>query len=163
MFGTMGSKSKVRFSDLKAIEYRTEIRGIPKSFRPHPDNSFYIENGKYKGYKFYKHGINGIQLTGPVLCEFVGVGAEFEGEVMFKGLTIEQLRLLCFSLGLSGDIHPKIGYGKSYFYGSIEVSSQSEWAKFAREYIDTCSDDIRQNINVLISVLNYKNALRSYD
>jgi len=39
--------------------------------RPNPDAEYYLENGKYKGYKFYKHGINGIQPKGNMLCEFV--------------------------------------------------------------------------------------------
>lgn len=162
MFGSMGSKSKVCFSDLVAVNYKTEVKGIPQSFKPHPESSYYIENGKYKGYKFYKHGINGIQPTGPILCEFVKEGSVFEGEIMFKGLTEEQVRLLCFALGLSGDIQLKIGYGKPYFYGSIEISSQPEWVGKAREYVDKCDDEVKKRINALVKILNYNNALKSY-
>ncbi|MBM7582859.1 CRISPR/Cas system CSM-associated protein Csm3 (group 7 of RAMP superfamily) [Caldicoprobacter guelmensis] len=163
MFGGMGNKSKIRFSDLVAVNYKTEVRGIPRSFRPHPESNYYMENGKYKGYKFYKHGINGIQPSGPILCEFVNAGSEFEGEVIYRGLTDEQVRLLCFALGLSGDIQPKIGYGKPYFYGSIEINSQPEWADKAREYVSECDDEVRKNISALIRILNYSNALKSYE
>lgn len=163
MFGCMGSRSKVRFCDLEAVSYKTGIRGMPRSFQPHPESSYYIENGRYKGYKFYKHGIDGIQPAGPILCECVNAGAEFEGEIIYKDLTVEQLGLLCFSLGLSGHIQPKIGYGRSYFYGSIEVSAPSEWAKYAGEYIDTCGAEVRRNMDALIGILSYKNVLRSYE
>jgi CRISPR/Cas system CSM-associated protein Csm3 (group 7 of RAMP superfamily) len=158
-----GSKSKIRFSDLVAVTYKTEVKGIPASFKPHPESSYYIENGKYRGYKFYRHGINGVQATGPVLCEFVGEGAVFEGEVIFKSLTEEEVGLLCFALGLSGDIQLKIGYGKTYFYGSVEVSSQPEWAVNARQYFDRCDNEVRKRINALVKILSYGNALKSYE
>jgi len=163
MFGSMGHRSKVRFSDLVAVNYGTYVRGIPRSFKPNPESGYYIENGKYKGYKFYKHGVDGIQPTGPILCEFVTTGAEFEGEVLYSGLTHKQLALLCFALGLSGDIHPKIGYGKAFFYGSIAISSHPEWADKARQYINECSHEVKGNIDALIRILNYNNALKSYD
>jgi len=70
---------------------------------------------------------------------------------------------LCFSLGLSGDINPKIGYGKNYFYGSIEVTSDAKWVEKAKQYKNIEKDDIKNNINLIISILNYKNAVTSVD
>jgi len=67
----------------------------------------------------------------------------FEGEIIYKNLTEEQIRLLCFSLGLSGDINPKIGYGKNYFYGSIEVTSDAKWVEKAKQYKNIEKDDIK--------------------
>jgi len=165
MFGMPGQKSKIVFNDLRGVpnKYKLEIKGIPTSFRPNPDAEYYLENGKYKGYKFYKHGINGIQPKGNMLCEFVAENSLFEGEIIYKNLTEEQIRLLCFSLGLSGDINPKIGYGKNYFYGSIEVTSDAKWVEKAKQYKNIEKDDIKNNINLIISILNYKNAVTSVD
>ena len=170
MFGSLGHKSKITFSDLKGIysksrgaEYRFEIKGMPVSFNPHPETDYYFENGKYKGYKFYKHGRNGIQPKGEILCEFVSENSFFEGEIIFRNLTEEQIQLLCFSMGLSGDINPKIGYGKNYYYGSIEVTSDEEWIEKARQYKINADNDIKGNIERLISILSYKNAVSSLD
>ena len=164
MFGTLGIKSKLVFRDVQLNNGRTDIIGLPKSFSPRPETSYYIKDEKYKGYKFYKHGINGIQLKGSVYYEFVGAGSQFKGEIVFRRLTDEQLKLLCFALGLSGDINPKIGYGKNYFYGSVKISSEEKWCELAREYSQECSQDVKENIQRLISILNYKdNALRVFE
>lgn len=163
MFGQMGQKSKIMFSDLKAVpgKYKLEIRGIPQSFRPNPGNEYYFEEGKYKGYKFYRHGINGIQPEGKVYCEFITENSYFEGEIIYRDLTEVQIQLLCFSLGLSSDISPKIGYGKNYYFGSIEVSSDEKWTEKAKQYKIGAPDDIRKNIEILCSILNFKNAVHS--
>lgn len=162
MFGAPGFKSRIQFPDLKPVEYKTDIIGIPKSYSPRPNTKGYLDNsGMYKGYKFYKHGINGIQPTGNVPCEFVLAGSEFEGDIIFQNLSREQVQLLCFSMGLSEDINPKIGYGKSYFYGSIEVTSDPKWAKLAKEYKEIKSTSIRRNIDALSKILDYNNALKT--
>lgn len=164
MFGSMGYKSKVQFNDCYLTKGKTEIIGLPASHKPHPENSFYFnKEGKYKGHKFYKHGILGIQPKGNMLYEFVQQNAEFKGEVRFKGLTEEQLQLLCFSFGLSGDIHPKIGFGKNHFYGSISVESEEKWADKAKEYKNNKNADISKNIFKLIEILNFNNAVKSLE
>lgn len=71
--------------------------------------------------------------------------------------------MLCFSLGLSGDINPKIGYAKQYFYGSIEVSSEDKWVGLAKEYKNIGDRDIRENINFLMDILSFDNAIDSID
>ncbi|NLO82722.1 MAG: hypothetical protein GX094_06660 [Clostridiales bacterium] len=164
MFGSWGNRSKLVFRDIKLENEKTEIIGLPRSFAPHPESNYYIKDGKYKGYKFYKHGINGIQPKGSVHYEFVRAGARFKGEITFRGLTDAQLELLCFALGLSGDINPKIGYGKNYFYGSVTISSEEKWAELARNYFQKCPQDIKANIRRLIDILNYKdNALKALE
>lgn len=165
MFGMMNWKSRIAFGDLNGVpgKFRLEIRGIPASFNPHPEREFYMEDGKYKGYKFYRHGVNGIQPKGEVFREFVAEDSWFEGEIIYRDLTEEQIQLLCFSLGLSGDINPKIGYGKNFFYGSIEVTSDAKWVEKAKEYREKAEDDIKKNIDRLISILSYKNAVSSPD
>ena len=165
MFGMPGLRSKVTFNDLKGVPQKCslEIKRIPQSYKPNPGTEFYLKNGKYKGYKFYRHGVNGIQPQGKVLCEFVTEGSQFEGEIILRNLTEEQMQLLCFSLGLSGDINPKIGYGKNFFYGSVEVTSDEVWVEKAIQYKDNAKGDIKNNIETLISILSFKNAVTSLD
>ena len=67
-------------------------------------------------------------------------------------------------LWVKRDINPKIGYGKNYFYGSVKISSEEKWCELAREYSQECSQDVKENIQRLISILNYKdNALRVFE
>lgn len=163
-FGTMGFKSKVTVNDMKMVKGRTEIISLPKSFSPRPNTTEYVDDrNKYKGYKFYKHGINGIQSTGNIPYEFVLEGAEFEGKIIFKGLTDEQIELLCFSMGLNGEFEPKIGYGKSFYYGSVELLSEGEWVKKAIQYKKSAKEDILENIEILEDLLSFKNAVKSLD
>ncbi|OFI07064.1 RAMP superfamily protein [Clostridium acetireducens DSM 10703] len=166
MFGAMGYKSRIQFSDLKlsksTSKNKTEIIKLPKSFTPNPNSKDYLnDDGKYKGYKFYMHGINGVQLKGDIPYEFVPKGTEFQGQIIFKELTDEQVQLLCFSLGITGDIHPKIGFGKSYLYGSIEVTAESHWVKKGNDYKNIDDKDIKTNIDKIIEVLNFENAVKN--
>jgi len=166
MFGSMGYKSKIQFDDCYSIKgtVQTQIIGLPASFKPHPDSQQYFnEKGKYKGRKFYRHGVLGIQQKGNILYECVLENAEFQGKIRFKGLTEEQVQLLCFSMGLSGDIQPKIGFGKGYFYGSISIESEEKWAKKAIEYKNNKRTDIKSNISRIIDILNFNNAVRSLE
>lgn len=166
MFGSMGYRSKVQFSDCYPVNgtVQTQILGLPASYKPHPNTQQYFDKeGKYKGRKFYKHGILGIQQKGNILYEYVLENAKFQGEIRFKGLTEEQVQLLCFSMGLSGDIQPKIGFGKGYFYGSISIESEEKWADRAKEYRNNKDADISKNISKIIEILNFKNAVKSIE
>jgi len=167
IFGSMGHKSRVQFSDCYIVSENGEnsqIIGIPASYEPRPGSSHYFNaEGKYKGRKFYKHGVLGIQGKGNLLYEYVSENTEFRGEVRFKGLTEEEVRLLCFSLGLSGDIQPKIGFGKGHFYRSIRIESEKEWEDRAKEYKDNKDRRIAENISKLIYILNFDNAVATLE
>jgi len=164
MFGKMNKKSKIQFNDCYLTKGRIELLGLPSSFGPRPNTQAYLdENGKYKGYKFYRHGILGIQQKGDILYEYVLENAEFEGNVRFERLTEEQLQLLCFSLGLSGEIQPKVGFGKAYYYGSISIESEEEWVKKAKEYKNTQKKDVTRNISKAIEILSFSNAVKSLE
>lgn len=157
MFGSMGFKSKIQISDFIKKSGKMDIIPLPPSYSPNPNSPYYLdEDGKYKGHKFYKHGSNDMQQSGSIYHEFVMQGAEFVGKILFKNLTEEQVQLLCFSLGLSGDINPKIGFGKSYNYGSIEVLSEDKWVEKAVKYKNINKEDIKRNIRKLIEILKYK-------
>lgn len=161
MFGAMGKRSKIRFGDLycKEVDAKSKITilKIPKFYKPHPDESLYYQNGKYKGYKFYHHGDSKILQKGEVAYEFIDKGAVFEGSVWFENLTENQVNLLCFSLGLDGSIQPKLGYAKPAYYGSIKITTdETRWIEAAKKYQNHKDAKIKRNINQLIEILNYE-------
>ncbi|WP_427338317.1 RAMP superfamily CRISPR-associated protein [Caloranaerobacter sp. DY30410] len=157
MFGSMGFKSKIQISDFVMKSGNIDIKPFPPSYSPNSDSPYYLdENGKYKGHKFYKHGLNIQPIQDGIYHEIVMKDAEFVGKILYKNLTEEQVQLLCFSLGLSGDINPKIGFGKSYNLGSIKVLAEDKWVKKAIEYKNMDKKDIKRNIEKLIEILKYK-------
>jgi len=167
-FGSMGRKSKVIFSDFKLTKGSMDIIGLPNLYAPHIEEKLYLLNGKYKGYKFYYHGISSICEKGTIFFEFAKEGAEFEGEVYYNGLTQRQLKLLCYSLGLNDDIQPKIGYGKPAYYGSVKFlvrdsDEQDKYKKYANQYYNESDANIRKNIDRLKTILSYNNAKRVSD
>lgn len=167
-FGSMGRKSKVIFSDFKLVKGDMDIIGIPNLYAPNIDEKLYFSNGKYKGYKFYYHGISSICEKGTSFFEFAKVGCEFEGEIYYNGLTQKQLNLLCYSLGLNGSIQHKIGYGKPAYYGSVEFfvkdpNEKEKYKRYADRYYSEADANIRGNIDRLKAILSYNNAKKVSD
>ena len=78
---------------------------------------------KFRGRKFYYHARKQVQAAGSgyEYREFVPEGTEFTGEIFFKNLTVDEYGLLLYSMGISREFNPKLGYGKPLFYGSIEI------------------------------------------
>ncbi|SDL41941.1 CRISPR type III-A/MTUBE-associated RAMP protein Csm5 [Clostridium cochlearium] len=161
MFGTMGQKSKIQFSDFKEEKVNLEIISLPQAYSPNPKKEKYFnERGNYKGYKFYRHGINGIQIKGDIPYEFVMDKSTFIGDIVYRNLSEEQLELLCFSLGLNGDIQPKIGYGKDFLYGSIKIETKDKkYIEKANNYKNIKDENIKSNIDKLTEILSYENAV----
>ncbi|WP_058485140.1 RAMP superfamily CRISPR-associated protein [Defluviitalea phaphyphila] len=166
MFGAMGKKSKIRFEDLQLreedIKNKMIILNIPQFYPPRPENNLYLENNKYKGYKFYHHGDKKILEKGKFPYEFVNIGGIFEGSIRFENMTEEQVNLLCFSLGLNGRIQPKIGYGKPAYYGSVKITTnEQKWIEKANKYENQSSEEVKGNIKKLINILNYDRSKRN--
>ncbi|AVP55247.1 hypothetical protein C3B72_08850 [Clostridium tetani] len=172
-FGRMFYKSKVFFNDFELKRGNTFTKYIPKLMVPHPEKEYYKEDGFYKGIKFYYHGMDKIIEKGSIPVEAIKPSSYFEGEIIFKELDLEQLKLLCFSMGLDGSIQPKIGYNKPGYFGSCDIQVMevkleeidglevverqfntkklaSEWGKSDGKVLD--------NINELREILNYGNA-----
>lgn len=159
MFGSLGKKGRLRFTDLTLVKDNgVEIINIPTFYEPKPENSLYYDsNGKFKGIKFYSHGDANIIEKGTVPCEFVMPGSVFEGEVFFDDLDDNELDLLCFSLGLSGDICLKLGYGKPAYYGSVKVKSiddSIDASKRANRYGEN-DNDVAKNVKRLKELLSW--------
>ncbi|WPX08781.1 RAMP superfamily CRISPR-associated protein [Anaerocellum danielii] len=148
MFGAPGYKSKLIFHDFAVVgegdfSQITELICIPPSFRPHPHecDDYKDENGKFKGYKIYNHGkCKSASPDNGIWIEAIKPGVKFEGEIWFRSdLSQEQIKLLCFSLGLSG-FDLKIGYGKNHCLGSIRISAVKGVNKFS-QYVKECEPE----------------------
>ncbi|AEF18285.1 protein of unknown function DUF324 [Thermoanaerobacterium xylanolyticum LX-11] len=159
MFGSLGKKSRLRFTDLVLVKNSgVDIINIPAFYGPKPENkNYYDADGKFKGVKFYNHGDVNIIEKGTIPCEFVMPGSIFEGDVFFDDLDDNELDLLCFSLGLSGDIYLKLGYGKPAYYGSVKVKSiddDIDALKRANRYGEN-DGDVAKNVKRLKELLSW--------
>jgi len=173
IFGAMGKRSKVKFSDFSLIEGKSNIIEIPILRSPNNSNSNYFKDNKnqeYKGYKIYSHGVEKILQKGNVSYEFITKNSKFSGSIIYEDMTIDELSLLAFSLGITGDFHHKIGYGKPAYYGSIKVyldeektTNSEEILKAAMNYKNNSPLDIKKNIEILNNEYNYNNAKKISD
>jgi hypothetical protein len=124
MFGALGYLGRVRFRDALLTSGGTTILKIPSMFAPREDSPAYVQNGRLKGRKFYKHGLeDGRPAAGNVPVEACGKGARFGLRVDFDGLSRGELGLLLLALG-QGDppLFLKLGGGKPACCGSARVS-----------------------------------------
>lgn len=156
--GDSAKKSRVVFGDFKMTAGRLDYINIPRFFAPN-QKCYKDKNRKYKGYKFYYNA--SIQETGTVGAEVASKGNEFKGEIIYNDLTEEQLNLLCFSLGLSGDIYLKLGYGKPGYYGTVEISAKdNKYVEYAKKYQSSSPQDIKENINILKEIYGKNKMLK---
>jgi len=85
----------------------------------------------FRGRKFY---LQGEPRQGNQPHEVILPGNRFRGEVTFHNLDREELALLCFALGLDGEIRLGLGYGKPAYFGTVRFCLR-EVCWFAREYL----------------------------
>lgn len=91
-----------------------------------------LSSPAFRGRKFY---LQGDPQAGDQPCEVVRRGSRFQGEVTFQNLDREELGLLCFALGLDGEIRLGLGYGKPAYMGTVQVHLQeARW--YARGYLE---------------------------
>lgn len=156
IFGTSGYRSKVRVSDFKMEKGNMDILSMPRLFRPKIDDFYKDEDGNIIGHKIYYHGVEDILGKGNMKTECVLKDAVFNGDIIYKDLDEEELSLLAFSLGITGDIQHKIGYGKPAYYGSVEVSSNmNDIINLGKNYKENKDKKIKENIDRLIKILSY--------
>lgn len=92
----------------------------------------------FRGRKFY---LQGEPRLGNQPCEVVVPGSRFHGEVTFQNLDQEELSLLCFALGLDGEIRLGLGYGKPAYMGTVQVRLQEvKW--YTRDCLGLGSQDL---------------------
>lgn len=167
VFGAMGKKSKVKVSDFLYEENSgiVNILGLPVLRTPNVKvSSIYLNEGVLKGYKIYNHGIESILKKGNYNCECIMKNATFKGYILYEDLDEEELKLLCYSIGIAGDFNHKLGYGKPAYYGSIEITAKDDkYVQYAKDYIADCPDDIKKNIDLLSNIYSFKNAKKTPD
>lgn len=158
VFGSMGMKSKVQISQLILEKGHPCTKLLPNLKGPHITESL-LEDDKIKGYKFYHHGKENIILKGEVPYEVLPKGSIFTGKINYKGISQEELNLLCFSLGFSGEIMPKLGYGKPAYMGSVRfIPDEQKYEQYAKTYKENADAEVQQAISELCDILDYKNA-----
>ncbi|MBE6051096.1 MAG: hypothetical protein E7214_10710 [Clostridium sp.] len=165
LFGAMGKRSKIKISDFLYEDGsgKSTILGMPTLRTPKINNS-YMENEKLKGYKLYNHGIKSILKKGSENCQCFLEESIFKGYVLYEDLDLQELELLCYSLGLSNSFNHKIGYGKPSYYGSIQINAlDKKYKEYAEEYENISDKDIKLNIKLLAEEYSYKNAKKIAD
>ena len=167
VFGAMGKKSKIKVSDFLYEENSgaMSILGLPELRTPNVNvSSIYLNEGVLKGYKIYNHGIQSILKTGDYNCECLMKNSTFKGYVLYEDLDVEELKLLCYAIGLAGDFNHKLGYGKPAYYGSIEITAKDDkYVQYAKDYIVGCKEDIKGNIDSLNNLYSFKKAKKIPD
>jgi len=137
MFGRLDRLGKISFSDaLLEPGQNTEPYHLPSLYGPHPDSPVYLDKkGHYKGRKFYYHGRPAQDPRKPVI-EVIPEKGKLSGHIDFINLTMEEMGLLFFALGLDKTFRLKLGGGKPVCLGSFQILPQelSFWDK--NDWID---------------------------
>jgi CRISPR-associated protein Csm3 len=130
MFGAMGYLGQVHFHDAVAEAGQSTIIETPSLFAPRTRERTYLEKGKVKGRKFYRHGD---LAAGNVPLEVCPPGSRFGLKVDFENLSDAQLGLLILALGQgTPKLYPKLGGGKPACCGSVEIALTSLQLSAAR-------------------------------
>lgn len=174
MFGTMGLKSKLSFSDFVADRYEVIKCRVPLQFSPNVKAPFYLKDELYegkrlhKGYKFYFTDCEKRVSDKLETITAVKKGAVFTGKITFDGLDENQLMLFLYSLGIGGKYFShKIGGYKADGYGTVNFRCTkfdlngketllSEAENYANKYVKECSDDSYDRIEQLEEIMSYK-------
>ncbi len=173
LFGMGGNKNKaylgqVRFEDALLQEGGTMLYRLPPLYRPRPGAPVYRDrNRRYKGRKFYKHGRPRPAGKGGE-SEVIRPDSQLIGQVAFTNLTIEQLGLLFYALGLEGRFLLKLGGGKPVCLGSLRTEPvrlvlRDERAAFLGDTHDTQVETIWQGNALNTEVRRYITEARQND
>ena len=123
MFGALGFKGHVRFSDAVIREGNVAIARMPALYAPRKRTHAYYAGNKVKGRKFYKHGRPVTQADTPV--EVLAPRSQLGMEIRFENLIPDEIGILLTALGLGEvPLMLKLGGGKPACYGSAVVSLQ---------------------------------------
>lgn len=132
MFGMMGVKSKLVFSEAISKNAKTKIVEENSQKSPKLNSDKYgIETKKYergkqivklKGYKIYFNEAYQYKAKKRIRIKAILPKTEFYTKIFFENLTDKELELLCFALGCSQTFNLKLGGFKNEGYGQVETS-----------------------------------------
>lgn len=115
------------FRDIKGLDVAKMSKGEfldKKKIEPKSGGNFY-------GRKFYKHSSKCEELAkhaGKDDYECLPIGAVLIGNIIYQGLTEDELGALLFALGLGWGhtVYHKLGYAKPAYFGSVKLTVTSE-------------------------------------
>lgn len=129
MLGSLSESSRVAFSDFTASGSDVSNTLVLNTLKLYSHKILdvkpkYFISYNPKGIKFYSQGDVNI-IRGEVPTESVMKGTIFSGEVIFQGLTVTHLELLCFALGLDDSFPLRVGGNKPGFFGVVRPEIMS--------------------------------------
>lgn len=128
MFGMMGVKSKLVFSDAISKNARAKVFKENSQNSPKLSKKYGFKTKKYerivklKGYKIYFNEAYQYKAKKRIRIKAILPGTEFYTKIFFENLTDKELELLCFALGCSQTFNLKLGGFKNEGYGQVEIS-----------------------------------------
>jgi CRISPR/Cas system CSM-associated protein Csm3 (group 7 of RAMP superfamily) len=171
MFGTMGLKSKLSFSDFTADDYEIIKCQVPLQFSPNIQAPFYKEDRLHKGYKFYFTECEKRESEKTETITAIKKDTVFTGRIAFDGLDKKEFLVFMHSLGIGGEYFShKIGGYKADGFGTVnfectdlvlngEILAADKAVYYACEYIDNeemCTDECHERIAQLREIMKYK-------
>lgn len=128
---------------------------------------------KFRGRKFYsgeKDRKDRDTNQKKTYHEFIVPGTDFYGEVVYHNLNKQELQLLIYALNLKSNFQMKLGYGKAFGYGKVQLSldriedirtrylntaglSKEEVLQMGINYKEWAADDVQMAISSLERIM----------
>lgn len=162
LFGAMGYQGRVHFTDAYLQKGKIAIHHVPALYSPRYYAKVYKnQREKYKGRKFYFHGE---QSTGKEPVRVIESGSILKCDLSFENISDNEFSLLLTSLGIIGNLIPKIGGAKPACFGSVKVTLQKlmlrkKDKKSFITYIE--KEDVYENEGLLECLKKYEDMTNS--
>lgn len=149
VFGALNWQGLIEFNDAKCESIGFNTGFMPSLYRPRPEpgSTYFNQQGKVAGRKFYYHTIRAIEKgqNQGIAVQQAARAYTFTTQLQFKNLKPEELGILLIILGQDSKypIALKVGGGKPVGMGTMTVEitqakvlqNMNEWKKYYCEYI----------------------------
>ncbi|WP_310603139.1 RAMP superfamily CRISPR-associated protein [Anaerosporobacter sp.] len=151
-YGLDSYASRIIFSECKSTSSDFLIKKINQPYTPSKTED---------GPKLYKNEVKNEEIEDNLEVEVMKKGTIFSCRLIIKEITIEQLKLLLFSLGLDESFEFKVGGFKGQGYGKVKIKAkaynlsdskgrkhiiQGSLKEFASTYYTECKDEKCTNV-----------------
>ncbi|RKY62336.1 MAG: hypothetical protein DRP95_01705 [Candidatus Latescibacterota bacterium] len=137
LFGGMGYRGRVRFSDARVVRVvpKEEAKEVGSPYSPHlhrageklkvvrGDDSPYVEVSKLRGRKFYRYG--GWRGRGGEPIDYLPEGTMLKFRLDFEKLLPAEVGGLLLCMGMGSGPRLRIGGGKPFGLGEVEIDLES--------------------------------------